>query len=461
MLRKHLLQLSVAFSLSFLFASQSVAQNNALAFDGFDDQVVVSGASSLLNAGTGLSLTCWVYPTNASPSFPNFDGIAGFRNNTDADFYLLQLTATSVEARFRNDQGINYDIVAPVLTVNTWNHLAFTYDGSQLRIYKNGLVVDSTFASGTMSAVAQDLRIGNLDFQGTNFWLSGRMDEISVWDRALQPAELSCIGSNGIDVATATGLKLYYRCNQGTAGGANTGITTLTDATGNSNGTLSGFAMSGTISNFVDGALSITSITQFICPDSLLLFNGQLVTAPGIYFDTLTTAAGCDSIIQLNLFSLSVNTGVTQTGNVLTANHTGTFYQWLDCNNNYAPIPGATSKTFTATANGSYAVIVLQGSCKDTSICYTVSNVGFAENLPGVSILIQPTITVGPVRIRIEGDQAGYPVKISDISGRILQQSLYINRQDYTLDLGGLPSGTYFLEVSTDKGRSVKRILRR
>jgi hypothetical protein len=449
------------FLLSGFFTVQSSAQNNALAFDGFDDQVIVSGASSLLTGGTGISLTCWVYPTNASPAFPNFDGITGFRNNTDADFYLLQLTPTSVEARFRNDQGINYDIVAPVLTVNTWNHLAFTYDGSQLRIYRNGVAVDSTPASGTMSTIASDLRIGNLDFQGTNFWLSGRMDEISMWDRALQSSELSCIGSNGIDVSTAAGLKLYYRCNQGVAGGANTGITTLTDATGNNSGSLNGFAMNGTTSNFVDGAQAIASITQFICPDSVYLFNGQLVTAPGVYYDTLVTAAGCDSIVQLNLFSLSVNTGVTQNGNVLTANHNGTFYQWLDCNNNYAPIPGATNKTFTATTIGSYAVIVQQGSCKDTSICYTVSSVGLSESLPGATISIHPTLTDGPVHIRIEGDQANYPVKISDISGRILHQLTLSNRQDNSIDLGNLPSGTYFLEVRSDDGRSVQRILRR
>ena len=461
MIRNLLRLFLTLFAISSFSPFQTTAQNNALAFDGFDDQVIVSGASSLLTGGTGISLTCWVYPTNASPSFPNFDGIAGFRNNTDADFYILQLTATSVEARFRNDQGINYDIVAPVLTVNTWNHLAFTYDGSQLRIYRNGLAVDSTPASGTLSAIAQDFRIGNLDFQGTSFWLSGRMDEISVWDRALQPAELSCIGSNGIDVATATGLKLYYRCDQGTAGGANAGITTLTDATGNSNGSLNGFAMNGATSNFVGGAQAITSITQFICPDSLLLFNGQPVTAPGIYYDTLVTAAGCDSIIQLNLFSLTVNTGVTQTGSTLTANHIGTVYQWLDCNNNFAPIPGATNRIFNPTANGSYAVIVLQGSCTDTSTCYTVNSVGLSESIPGANIYIQPTLTDGPVRIRIDGEEASYNLMISDLSGRMIQQLILTNNQEHTLDLGALPSGTYFLEVRGDRGRSVQRILRR
>jgi hypothetical protein len=211
----------------------------------------------------------------------------------------------------------------------------------------------------------------------------------------------------------------------------------------------------------VGGAQAITSVTQFICPDSLLLFNGQLVTAPGIYYDTLVTAAGCDSIIQLNLFSLTVNTAVTQTGSTLTANHIGTFYQWLDCNNNFAPILGATNRIFNPTANGSYAVIVLQGSCTDTSTCYTVNSVGLSESIPGASIYIQPTLTDGPVRIRIDGEEASYNLMISDLSGRMIQQLILTNNQEHTLDLIALPSGTYFLEVRGERGRSVQRILRR
>ncbi|MFN9957724.1 MAG: hypothetical protein ACK55I_31855, partial [bacterium] len=44
----------------------SQAQNNSLAFDGIDDAVTVSGASNLITTGTGLTLTTWVYPTNAA-----------------------------------------------------------------------------------------------------------------------------------------------------------------------------------------------------------------------------------------------------------------------------------------------------------------------------------------------------------------------------------------------------------
>lgn len=459
MLIKHYLK--GLFAILLLCSSVGVnAQNNSLALDGIDDAATVTGGSGLITSGTGITLTTWVYPTNPSPSFPNFDGIAGIRNNTDADFYILHFTPTSVEARFRNSTGVNYDIVAPVITLNNWVHLAMTYDGTTLSLYKNGVLNSSVPASGNISNAFVDFQIGNQIFGTTNYWLAGRVDEVSLWNRALLPEELACIAADGIDTTTAIGLKLYYRCNQGVAAGNNAGITSLLNsAPGGTNGFLSGFAMNGTASNFVAGAAAVTTVTQFICPDSLLLFNGQYVTAPGTYYDTLSSAAGCDSIIQLNLFSLTVNTGVTQNGSSLTANHTGTYYQWVDCNNNFAPIAGASSKTFNPTVPGSYAVIVLQGSCYDTSACYTVSAIG-VEELDPTLFSVYPTVTTGTVNIRAEGAQESFMLYINDLSGRrVLEQ--FLDRFDqYTLDISALPQGYYTLELRGRNQGAAYRLLK-
>ncbi len=446
--------------LLLLGSLETYAQNNALALDGIDDAVTVSGGSGLITTGTGITLTTWVYPTNPAPSFPNFDGIAGIRNNTDADFYILHFTPTSVEARFRNSTGVNYDIVAPVITLNTWVHLALTYDGTTLSLYKNGILNASVPASGNISNSLVDFLVGNQIFGITSYWLAGRVDEVSLWNRALQASELACIAADGIDTTNATGLKLYYRCNQGVAAGNNAGITTLLNSSpGGTNGILSGFAMNGTASNFVAGAAAITTVTQFICPDSLLLFNGQFVTAPGTYYDTLSTAAGCDSIIQLNLFALTVNTGVTQNGSSLTANHTGTYYQWVDCNNNFAPISGATAKTFNPTVPGSYAVIVLQGSCYDTSSCYTVSAIGVEELNPAL-FSVYPTVTTGEVNIRAQGANEPFTLYINDLSGRrVLEQ--FLDRFDqHTLDISALPQGYYTLELRGRNQGAAYRLLK-
>lgn len=442
---------SILLLLALFSGRQTNAQsNNSIAFDGINDYVSVPGASALIAGSAGLSLTAWVYPTNTAPSFPNFDGFAGFRNNTDADFYLLHYSANSVEARFRGAGGQDYTLISPVLTLNAWTHLAFTYDGAMLRLYRNGLAVDSTPASDVITLGTEDFLIGNLLYQGTSFYLGGKVDEVSLWNRALQPAELSCLHITGIDTATASGLQLYYTCNQGTAGGINTSQSALSDAAGNINGVFNNMSLTGTVSNFVSGASSFTPIVAFVCPDVSYNFNGTLVTTPGLYYDTLSNSAGCDSVVQLTLTGLIVDTSVTQNGATLTANHVGTYYQWLDCNNGYAPVPGAGSQTFAATANGTYAVLVLQGGCYDTSGCHTVSTVGLNSPAASAAISVFPTRSSTEVTIRFAQAPLNCRLQILDLSGRVMAEDMIRNISEFRFDLSRFAAGPYQLLLSPD-----------
>ena len=99
-----------ALSLSFLLPLLASAQTqNALDFDGVNDEVTVANASALIANGTGFSLTSWVYPTQ-STNWPNMDAYAGFRDNTGCDFYLLQTYGTTVEGRFRSSSNVVYTL---------------------------------------------------------------------------------------------------------------------------------------------------------------------------------------------------------------------------------------------------------------------------------------------------------------------------------------------------------------
>lgn len=439
-------------SLLLLVAGTSIqAQNNALSFDGVNDNVIVADASSLIAGSGAISLTAWVYPTNPAPSFPNFDGFAGFRNNVDADFYLLQYSPTQIEARFRGSSGTVHNLSSSVLTLNTWTHLAFTYDGSYIRLYKNGIIADSLPANDFITLTTEDFYIGDMLFGSTHYYLQGKVDEVSLWNRALQPAELTCMHINGIDTSTAVGLQLYYKFNQGTANGNNVSQTSLIDAAGNMNGVLSGFALTGSASNFVDGAALVSSSVDFKCPDVAYNWNGTILTSSGIYSDTLQNVNGCDSIIQLTLFNLSVDTSVTQNGAVLSANHVGTYYQWLDCNNGFAPIPGATNKTFTATANGSYAVEVLQSGCFDTSGCRTVTNVGWNDLTAGTEIQVFPNTSSSTIHIQIKNAGGTYRLLMMDISGRMIAEEKISHVSEYDFDISRFSTGSYQLLIVNER----------
>ncbi|MDB4324327.1 T9SS type A sorting domain-containing protein [Crocinitomicaceae bacterium] len=107
---------------------------------------------------------------------------------------------------------------------------------------------------------------------------------------------------------------------------------------------------------------------------------------------TITNGAssGCDSIVTLNLTINTVDTSVTQNVLTFTANATGATFQWIDCDNNNAAINGETNASYTATANGNYAVVVTQNGCTDTSACFNVSGVGIAENSALNATIVYP-----------------------------------------------------------------------
>ena len=362
---------------------------NGIDFDGIDDQVIVSNASSLINSGTGISMGMWVYPRNTFPGFPDFDCFGGFRNNLDADFYIIQISATDIEARFRNSDGINFDISYSGLQLNTWQHFAFTYDGSNIKLFHNGTEVGSQSANGSITNANESFYIGNGLYQGTEFLMNGQADEIVLYNRSLTSSEINCMQHGDIDT-TGLGLALYYDCNQGTAGGNNIGNSTLAGLTGQPNGVLTNFTLDGPSSNWVIGAPFYGTFDGSICNGEQFTYNGSNFSLPGVYVVNIPLTSGCDSMVFLTISLSTIDTAISVSNNLLSATNTASSYQWVRCDNNYATIPGAVQESFNATASGEYAVIITDGNCKDTSRCITINVDGIFENNSREKIVLWP-----------------------------------------------------------------------
>lgn len=418
---------------------------NALSFDNIDDYVLAPAASSLIANSNAISITFWVLPLNTAPSFPDYDGFSGFRNNLDADFFILQLSANGVEARFRNSNGVAYDIVFNGLILNTAQHFTMTYDGATLTLYHNGVFATSIPASGTISNLSEPFYVGMLPWPGDNFFTNGRLDEVSLWNKALTPTEISCIYSGAIDPSDVN-LQLYYKFNQGIAAGNNTAITSLLDSKGNINGTLTGLALNGNSSNFVNGVTTPNSSTvnAFLCPGSSYIFGTQTITAPGTYYEAFPGTGLCDSIVQLIITSPTINTSISQVGPALTSQQAGAVYQWIDCANGNVIIPGAINQTYTATTNGSYAVIVTLGGCTDTSVCANVTNVGLA-NYNNSYIQIQPNPFENELIIKNTDSNITLNLSIRDITGRIVSHYQVAEGNNIHISTEKWAAGTYIV----------------
>lgn len=213
----------------------------------------------------------------------------------------------------------------------------------------------------------------------------------------------------------------------------------------NSNGCDSIITLNLTINNPTSNTINQTSCNSYN-------FNNQANTTTGIYYDTLINSTGCDSIITLNLTINNPNIATTQNGTQLSSAATGATYQWLKCNP-YSVISGATNQTYTATANGDYAVAVTQNGCTDTSNCMAVNSVGL--NNYSVNHLI--TISPNPANsiFEIKGANNGAVVNLYNTFGQKLLTSK-IENQTALINISNFANGVYVAEII--EGNQTSRI---
>src|SRR5690606_16478651 len=145
-----------------------------------------------------------------------------------------------------------------------------------LKSYLNGAFNSSIAASGTIINTSLPFNIGFLPFSANPFRLGGKLDEVSLWNKALTHTEVAEIFSECLTPGDPN-LVALYRMDQGLANGNNVGINILNDAAGTNHGTMSGFAMTGTTSNFVEGTApySATQISDSFCKKSSYTFGNQ------------------------------------------------------------------------------------------------------------------------------------------------------------------------------------------
>ncbi len=165
------------------FASGKVGQG--FSFNGTDGFVEVSDAPSL-DIQTQITLEGWIRPTTLGGRI--LDKITA----GTADGYLLD---TDPDGRLRLIVGSRSTSSPPLLTANSFSHVAGTYDGQQLRLYINGALVATLAGGVSIPPNSRTLRIG-ADSDGFSRF-AGVIDEPSVYNRALLGSEIQGIFAAG------------------------------------------------------------------------------------------------------------------------------------------------------------------------------------------------------------------------------------------------------------------------
>ncbi|MEZ5046486.1 MAG: T9SS type A sorting domain-containing protein [Chitinophagaceae bacterium] len=178
--------------------------------------------------------------------------------------------------------------------------------------------------------------------------------------------------------------------------------------------------------------------------EAIQWINGNTYSVSNFWAtDTFSTVDGCDSVVTLNLTITPMDTSINKLGNTLTAtiSGAGVSYQWVDCNSNYTALFGETNQSFTPTINGSYAVIITIGNCKDTSMCYDLKPLA-VHNYNPFNIHVFPNPSKGD--ILISNDGKGYELKCFNTIGQnVYSSSIEKGEKEKKINLGALSTGLY------------------
>ncbi len=213
-----------------------------------------------------------------------------------------------------------------------------------------------------------------------------------------------------------------------------------------------------TINLTINGVSSTSTINPTVC-DSYTSPSGNYTwIISGTYTDTIPNSVGCDSVITINLTITVVDVTTSLNANTITANQLGGTYQWVDCSG-MTLIIGATNQSYTATANGDYAVIVTINGCSDTSVCSTVTGVGIMENGFGKEILLFPNPTDGNFSIDLGENYQSVIVTVTDLSGKLILSNTYENSQLLNLNIDEI-AGVYLLIIESGSKKKIIRLVK-
>lgn len=88
--------------------------------------------------------------------------------------------------------GSNFLISSEGYLINTWYFITVTFDGTNVRLFINGILVDSTNRFGSLETSNVPLRFGRRGGAGNNNnWFNGKIDDIGIWNRALTQQEIT------------------------------------------------------------------------------------------------------------------------------------------------------------------------------------------------------------------------------------------------------------------------------
>ena len=165
---------------------------NTLEFNGSSDYVArATSRNDPLDLRTAITISVWVNPRSLASAIgaPNYivsKNVSGGYADQQYAFAVAQNDIALVIAGAA--RYISYS-----LSLNQWQHLTFTWDGSDIRLYVNGNFIDSV-GHATQPEHKSNFSIGrrssNPDGSTGLYFFDGSIGEVAIYDRVLSEREI-------------------------------------------------------------------------------------------------------------------------------------------------------------------------------------------------------------------------------------------------------------------------------
>ncbi len=192
----------------------------------------VTGPSNSSMPTSAISVEVWYYSRENTSSDPYrtivSTGYAYTPQNTKG--WMLRLPRSSVNeyphARLVTSDGTGY-VESDEGTSHEWHHLAMTYDGSEMKLYYDGILKDTVSLTGQIEYDSANLTVGNMANQINEPWF-GYIDEVRIWNSALSASTINDWKDKEINSShpNYSNLVVYYKFNEGSG-------QTTSDSSGN------------------------------------------------------------------------------------------------------------------------------------------------------------------------------------------------------------------------------------
>jgi len=204
----------------------------AFEFDKIDDYMNC-GDDDSLNISEEITLSAWVKPSSLpqgytrivtkstiGPGFPwTLWGLVLWppkpEHNNQHSFTLEIINASNMRLKLHSKNNVS---------VNTWYHVAATYNGTHTKLYMNGTesevwvwqengstantVIPPTNISGPLMTNNQNVTVGIIGFLADYSKFNGTIDEVGIWNRSLSASEIQAVYNHNTGSWDGDGIQI-------------------------------------------------------------------------------------------------------------------------------------------------------------------------------------------------------------------------------------------------------------